>query len=213
MDWEEHCWYSWPSKFQETAPSHGRRYIVLDELRGTCWYLLMQLTKQVSKRNRDDILIIIYLEKGEKLKKTYLEKDNRHDLVLEQERVLEWCASSGMGMVVGRLVLVKGLSIPEGSRWHGMRLRVEKGDKRKWAENQSGTRFPNLGPSPTATQRNRFWSSWVIAMVGKKDFVASLCLLLIGSGWESTAFFSLALSYSSNKASGSLNSLLHEASI
>ena len=48
------------------APSHGRRYIVLDELRGTCWYLLMQLTKQVSKRNRDDILINtpIYLEKG-----------------------------------------------------------------------------------------------------------------------------------------------------
>jgi len=51
--------------------------------------MLMQLTKQASRRNRDDILIIIYLEKGEKLKKTYLGKDNRHDLVLEQERVLE----------------------------------------------------------------------------------------------------------------------------
>jgi len=58
-------------------------------------------------------------------------------------------------MVVGRLVLVKGLSIPEGSRWHGMRLRLQKGDKSKWAENQSGTRFPNLGPSPTGSKTRR----------------------------------------------------------
>lgn len=36
-----------------------------------------------------------------------------------------------------------------------MRLRLQKGDKSKWAENRSGTRFPNLGPSPTGSKTRR----------------------------------------------------------
>jgi hypothetical protein len=104
-----------------------------------------------------------------------------------------------MGMMGGRLVLVKGLfdSTPEESRWHEITT-APTGDKRKWAENQPGTKvpswFPNLGPSPLLLEGKGSAVAEMIITVGAIVLLFSrVRSSLVLDEYLSTAFFTLAL--------------------